>query len=38
MDEEAKKTALRMIPYRLYVLGSIDGEELSAGSLEARLR
>ncbi len=33
MDEEAKKTALRMIPYGLYVLGSIDGEELSAGTV-----
>lgn len=30
MDEQAKKTALRMIPYGLYVLGTKDGEALSA--------
>ncbi len=33
MDEQAKKTALRMIPYGLYVLGSTDGDELSAAAV-----
>ena len=30
MDEEAKKTSLRMIPYGLYVLGTKDGDKLGA--------
>ncbi len=33
MDEEAKKTALRMIPYGLYVLGTKDGEDLGASTV-----
>ena len=33
MDEKAKKTALRMIPYGLYVLGTRDGEELGAATI-----
>ncbi len=33
MDELAKKTALRMIPYGLYVLGSNDGDGLSAAAI-----
>ena len=33
MDEQAKKTALRMIPYGLYVLGSRNGDELGAAAV-----
>ncbi len=33
MDEQAKKTALRMIPYGLYVLSSKAGDELNAAAL-----
>ncbi len=33
MDEAAKKTALRMIPYGLYVLGTKDGDELGAATI-----
>ena len=33
MDEEAKKTSLRMIPYGLYVLGTKDGEQLGAATI-----
>lgn len=33
MDEQAKKTALRMIPYGLYVLGTKDGEALGASTI-----
>ena len=33
MDEQAKKTALRMIPYRLYVLGTKDGQQLGASTI-----
>ncbi len=33
MEEQAKKTALRMIPYGLYVLGSNDGGEVSAAAI-----
>jgi flavin reductase (DIM6/NTAB) family NADH-FMN oxidoreductase RutF len=33
MDEQAKKTALRMIPYGLYVLGTKQGDELGAAAI-----
>jgi flavin reductase (DIM6/NTAB) family NADH-FMN oxidoreductase RutF len=33
MDEQAKKTALRMIPYGLQVLGVSDGKELDVASI-----
>ena len=33
MDEQAKKTALRMIPYGLYVLGTNDAGELGAAAI-----
>ena len=33
MDEQAKKTTLRMIPYGLYVLGTKDGEQLGASTI-----
>ena len=33
MDEEARKTALRMIPYGLYVLGTKQGDELGASTV-----
>lgn len=33
MDEAAKKTALRMIPYGLYILTSADGEEVAAATV-----
>ena len=33
MDEQAKKTALRMIPYGLYVLCTKDGEKLNAAAI-----
>lgn len=33
MDEQAKKTALRMIPYGLYVLGVKDGDQISAATI-----
>ena len=33
MDEAAKKTALRMIPYGLYVLGTKDGDALGAATI-----
>ena len=33
MDQEAKKTALRMIPYGLYVLGTTDGESINMAAI-----
>ena len=33
MDEQAKKTALRMIPYGLQVLGVSDGTEMDVASI-----
>ncbi len=33
MDEQAKKTALRMIPYGLYVLGTKSGDALGASTI-----
>ena len=33
MDEDAKKTALRMIPYGMYVLTSKDGKDVSAATV-----
>ncbi len=33
MDKQAKKTALRMIPYGLYVLGTKQGDELGASTV-----
>ena len=33
MDEQAKKTALRMIPYGLYVLGTKQGDEVGASTI-----
>lgn len=33
MDDQAKKTALRMIPYGLQVLGVSDGNELDVASI-----
>ena len=33
MDEQAKKTALRMIPYGLYVLGTSSGERMNAAAV-----
>lgn len=33
MDEQAKKTALRMIPYGLQVLGVSDGKDLDVASI-----
>ena len=33
MDDQAKKTALRMIPYGLYVLGTKDGDQMGAGTI-----
>jgi flavin reductase (DIM6/NTAB) family NADH-FMN oxidoreductase RutF len=33
MDEQAKKTALRMIPYGLYVLATQSGDEVSAAAI-----
>lgn len=33
MDEAAKKTVLRMIPYGLYVLGARAGEEISLATI-----
>ncbi len=33
MDEQAKKSALRMIPYGLYVVGTKDGDRLNAGTI-----
>ena len=33
MDLEAKKTALRMVPYGIYVLTAIDGETVAAAGV-----
>src|SRR5690606_16030884 len=33
MDEQAKKTALRMIPYGLFVLGVGEGEEANVSTI-----
>lgn len=33
MDEQAKKTALRMIPYGLFVLGAGEGNEATAATV-----
>lgn len=33
MDEEAKKTVLRMIPYGLYVLGAGEGDKLGMATI-----
>ena len=33
MDEEAKKTVLRMIPYGLYVLGAGAGDDIGMGTI-----
>ena len=33
MDEAAKKTALRMIPYGLFVVGTKDGEKVTAAAM-----
>lgn len=33
MDEQAKKTALRMLPYGLYVLGTRDGDSVNASTI-----
>ena len=33
MDEQAKKTALRMFPYGLHVLGTSDGGKLNASAI-----
>ncbi len=33
MDEEAKKTVLRMIPYGLYVLGAGSGDDVSMATV-----
>jgi flavin reductase (DIM6/NTAB) family NADH-FMN oxidoreductase RutF len=33
MDEEAKKTLLRKIPYGLFIVGAKAGEEVSAGTV-----
>ena len=33
MDADARKTTLRMIPYGLYVLTSIDGDSVGAGTV-----
>lgn len=33
MDDEAKKTVLRMIPYGLYVLGAGEGDELGMATV-----
>ncbi len=33
MDEQAKKTALRMFPYGLHVLGTSDGRTLNASAI-----
>ena len=33
MDEQAKKTALRMIPYGLYVLCTKDGDKVNAAAI-----
>lgn len=33
MDEAAKKTALRLIPYGLYVLGTKDGDRVTASTI-----
>ena len=33
MDEAAKKTVLRMIPYGLYVLGAKDGKRITAATI-----
>lgn len=33
MDEQAKKTALRMIPYGLQVLGVSDGQDMDVASI-----
>ena len=33
MDEAAKKTVLRMIPYGLYVLGARDGDRITAATI-----
>ena len=33
MDEAAKKTALRMIPYGLFVVGTRDGDKLTAAAI-----
>lgn len=33
MDEQAKKTALRMIPYGLYVLGAGEGQRASVSTV-----
>ena len=33
MDEAAKKTALRMIPYGLFVVGTRDGEKVTAAAM-----
>ena len=33
MDEQAKKTALRMIPYGLYVLATRDGDKVNAAAI-----
>lgn len=33
MDQDAKKTALRMIPYGMYVLTSKDGKDVSAATV-----
>ncbi|HWO94335.1 MAG TPA: flavin reductase family protein [Dehalococcoidia bacterium] len=33
MDEQAKKTALRMIPYGLYILTAKDGQQIASGAI-----
>jgi flavin reductase (DIM6/NTAB) family NADH-FMN oxidoreductase RutF len=33
MDPQAKKTALRMIPYGLYILTAQNGDEIAAGTV-----
>jgi flavin reductase (DIM6/NTAB) family NADH-FMN oxidoreductase RutF len=33
MDEDAKKKALRMIPYGLFILTSKDGEDVASGTV-----
>lgn len=33
MDEQAKKTALRMIPYGLFLLTAKDGDEVASGTV-----
>ena len=33
MDDEHKKTALRMIPYGIYVLTAVDGDTVAAATV-----